>query len=266
VPVVEGRNFEPTDVEGPPVALVNQTLARAFFPGRSPINRRFKPGGDGPWVTIVGVLGDVKQRGLGAKTGTELYLLNDQLPRLAQFAYTDMNIVLRTSLGPEALAGTIQQTVRSVDPTLPVVKLRTMEEVFAESLSRPRFLAQLLGVFAALALLLAAVGIYGVLSYLVTERQQEIGVRMALGAERRLVLGMILQQGLALTLAGLVLGVAGALALTRVLQSLLFGVKPADPAALATGVVCISLLGALACFVPARRATRVDPVVVLRAE
>jgi predicted permease len=265
IPVVEGRGFERTDIAGAPVVLVNEALAHRFFPGRSPIGRRLRVGSS-PWFTIVGVLEDVKQRGLGEKAGTELYLLNDQLPAAAKFAYSNMNLVLRTALPPETLAPTIQQIVRSLDASLPVVKLRTMEEVFVESVSRPQFLALLLAVFAALALLLAGVGIYGVLSYLVTERQQEIGIRMALGAERSAVLGMILRQGLLPTGVGLLAGVGGAVALTRLLQALLFGVQAADPMALVAGVLIISAIGVVACLVPARRATRVDPMVVMRAE
>ncbi len=268
ISVVEGRDFEPTDIEGAPVVLVNETLARTFFRGRSPIGRRLKPGFDEkiPWCTIVGVVKDVKQGGVGAKTGTELYLLNEQLPRLVQFAYGSMNLVVRTSLGARALAPTVQEIVRSMDPALPVVKLRSMEDVFSESVSRPRFLAVLLAVFAGLALLLAAVGVYGTLSYLVGERQQEIGVRMALGAARGSVLALILRRGLVLTVTGLALGLAGALVVTRLLESLLFGVRPADPLALAAGVAFMATVALLACYIPARRATRVDPMVVLRAE
>jgi predicted permease len=268
IPVVEGRTFEPADAEGAPVVLVNETLARTFFRGRSPIGRRLKPGfGDKlPWFTIVGVLKDVKQGGVGAKTGTELYLLNDQLPRIVQFAYGSMNIVVRTSLGAGALAPTIQSIVRAMDPSLPIVDLRSMEEVFVESVSRPRFLAVLLGIFAGLAVLLAAVGVYGVLSYLVSERQQEIGVRMALGAGRGTVLAMVLRRGLVLTGIGLLLGLAATLILTRLLESLLFGVRPTDPVALAAGACFVTIVALLACFIPARRATRVDPMVVLRAE
>ena len=248
------------------MVLVNETLAKTFFRGRSPIGRRLKPGkGDElPWFTIVGVLKDVKQGGVGAKTGTELYLLNDQLPKVVRFAYANMNIVVRTPLGADAMAPAIQQVVRSLDASLPVVKLRSMDDVFVESVSRPRFLALLLGIFAGLALALAAVGVYGVLSYLVTERRQEIGVRMALGADRAAVLRMILGQGLVLTGVGLAAGVAWSLVLTRVLQSLLFGVRPADPAALVAGAVVVTAIGSFACFLPAYRATRLDPNVVLR--
>lgn len=268
IPVVEGRDFERSDISGAPVVLVNESLARRFFPGRSPIGRRLKPefSDDTPWFTIVGVLKDVKQRGMGEKAGTELYLLNDQLPAAAKVSYGNMNLVLRTALPPDSLAAAIQQSVRALDAALPVVKLRTMDAVFVESVSRPEFLAILLAIFAGLALLLAGVGIYGVLSYLVAERQQEIGVRMALGAARSAVLGMVLRQGLLPTGLGLALGVGGSLALSRLLRAMLFGVEAADPGALAIGVLVIAAIGTAACLVPARRATRVDPIIVMRAE
>jgi predicted permease len=267
IPVVEGRSFEASDGQGTPVVMVNETLARTFFRDRSPIGRRLKPGfGDKiPWLTIVGVVKDVKQGGIAAKTGTELYLLADQLPVLG-FGAANMHVVLRTALPPSSLAPTIQGIVRSMDAALPIVGLRTMDEVFVETVARPKFIALLLGIFAALALLLAAVGAYGVLSYLVTERRQEIGVRMALGADRGAVLAMVMRQGLMLTGIGLVAGLVGAVALTRLLESLLFGVRPADPATLVTGAVFMTLVSLAACFVPAHRATRVDPIVVLRTE
>jgi len=153
-----------------------------------------------------------------------------------------------------------------MDRTLPIVKLRTMDDVFSDSIARQRFLAQLLGIFAGLALALAAVGTYGVLSYLVTERQREIGIRMALGADRSNVLSMVLKQGLATTVIGLLIGVGGALALTRLASSLLFEVKPTDPLTFGAVAGVITLVALVACVVPARRATRVDPMVALREE
>lgn len=268
IPVVEGRGFEGSDIEGPPVALVNETLARTFFPGRSPIGRRLKPGfgDDLPWFTIVGVVKDVKQKGLDAKTGTELCLLGEQLPRTVKYGAAEMNLVVRTSLPLAALAPTIQGIVQSEDRSLPVVGLRTMDDVFTETVSRPRFLALLLTGFAGLALLLAALGAYGVLSWLVAERRQEIGVRMALGADRGEVLRMVLRQGLTLTGVGLLIGLACTLVLTRVLATLLFGVRPTDPFSLVAGVVFMGGVALAACLLPALRATRVDPIVVLRAE
>jgi len=268
IPVVEGRGFERTDVEGAPVVMVNETLARTFFPGRSPVGRRLKPGfGEKiPWFTIVGVVKDVKQRGVSAKPGNELYLLADQLPRAVGFGVAEMNLVIRSSIPAASLAPTIRDIVRSLDASLPVVGLRTMDEVFDETVSRPKFLALLLAIFAGLALALAAVGTYGVLSWLVTERRQEIGVRMALGADRRAVLSLVLRQGLGLAGIGLALGLAGALVLTRLTGSLLFGVTPTDPATLAGGVAFMTAVAVAACLLPARRATLVDPIVVLKAE
>jgi putative ABC transport system permease protein len=154
----------------------------------------------------------------------------------------------------------------SLDPTLPVVKLQSMDDVFAEAIGRPRLLAQLLGIFGGLALLLAAIGSYGVLSYMVTERRREIGIRMALGADRASVLRMVLSQGLRLTFVGVVVGLAAAFALNRVLASLLFGVRPSDPVTIGAVVALISIVAMVACYPPARVATRVDPMIVLREE
>ncbi len=268
IALVEGRDFAPSDVAGGPVVLVNETLAKTFFKKESPIGKRLKPGFGPkvPWFTIVGVVDDVKQGGVSAKTGTELYFFNEQGPSATQFAPRNMNIVLRTALPLESVAPQIRQIVQSMDPTLPVVKLRTMEEVFAESISRPRFLAQLLGVFAGLALMLAAVGTYGILWYSVSERRREIGIHMALGATRANVLGMVLGQGLRLTAVGLVIGLAASFGLTRVLQAQLFNVRPSDPATIASVAAFIALVAFAACYIPASRATRVDPMVVLRDE
>jgi predicted permease len=267
IPVLEGRGFEASDAVGAPVAMVNETLVRTFFPGRSAVGRRLRVGGpQAPWITIVGVVRDVKQGGVGEKTGTELYLLADQLPRFANFGAQEMNVVLRTALPVASVAGTVQKIVGSMDASLPIVGLRNIDDVFAEALSRPRFLAVLLGVFAGLALVLAAVGAYGILSYLVAERQQEIGIRMALGADRSAVVGLVLGQGMALTAAGLGAGLVASLALTRVLKSLLFDVEPYDPITLLAGVVFMGLVALAACLMPAYRATSVDPMVVLRAE
>jgi putative ABC transport system permease protein len=177
-----------------------------------------------------------------------------------------MNIVMRTTLPLSAIASQVQQTVASIDPSLPIIKLQTMDDVFSESTARPRFLAQLLGGFALLALVLAAVGTYGILSYLVTERRREIGIRMALGANRRSVLRMVMGQGMILAIAGVVIGVLGALGVNRVMATLLFGIEPTDPATIAAVVATIGTVALLACYMPARRATLVDPMRVLREE
>jgi predicted permease len=268
IPVVDGRDFSLSDVSGGPVVLVNETLARTFFPGQSPVGRRLKPGfsADVPWFTIAGVVRDVKQGGVGSRTGTELYLLAEQLPRIRNGAPNNMNVVVRSSLPAESLAPQIRRIVQQLDPTLPIVRLRTMDEVFGESVSRPRFLAQLLALFAGLALALAAVGTYGILAYTVSQRRKEIGIHMALGATRGTVLGMVLGQGLRMTVLGLALGTAGALAATRLLQSQLFNVRPTDPATLLSVAAFITAVAAVACYLPASRASRVDPMVVLRDE
>ena len=268
IPIVEGRDFTLADVTGAPVVLVNETLARTFFTGRSAVGGRVKPSGgsQAPWFTIVGVVRDVKQGGVGSKTGTELYFLAEQLPKIRNFAPGNMNVVLRSTLPAESLAPRIRQIVQQMDPTLPIVRLRTMDEVFGEAVSRPRFLAQLLGLFAGLALVLAAVGTYGILAYTVSQRRKEIGIHMALGATRGTVLGMILFQGLRITAVGLAVGTVAALLLTRLLQTQLFNVKPTDPTTMVAVAAFISVVAGLACYLPASRATRVDPMVVLRDE
>jgi predicted permease len=269
IPVVKGRGFEPADVTGPPVMLVNETLEKTFFTFRKleAVGQRANiftgPGARTPF-TIVGVVRDVKQGGMAKKTGTELYFLNEQTPRTLGFAAGNMNIVVRSSLPEATLAQEIQKAVRAQDPTLPIVKLRSMDQVFSDSAARPRFLAELLGIFAALALTLAAIGTYGILSYSVSERTKEIGIHMALGATRGSVLGMILGQGMRLTIVGLIAGLAGSFGLTRLLQAQLFNVKPTDPATLTVVTGFIAVIAFVACYVPAQRATRVDPMVTLR--
>jgi predicted permease len=268
IPLIDGRDFALSDTTGAPVVLVNETLAKMFYKNQSPIGRRLKPGfrPQTPWFTIVGVVRDVKQGGVNAKTGSELYFLNAQWPTALQASPRNMNVVMRTSLGPEVLAPHIRRIVQGMDPALPIISLRSMEDVFGEAMSRPRFLAQLLGIFAGLALLLASIGTYGILSYSVSERRREIGIHMALGASRGNVLTMILAQGLRLTVVGLVGGLAAAFALTRLLRAQLFNVTPSDPATLSGVAAFIALVALVACYLPASRATRVDPMVVLRDE
>jgi predicted permease len=269
IPVLEGRSFGPQDgATTNPVVLVNETLARLYWPKESALGHRVRVccGDRIPWATIVGVVKDVKQGGIDQKTGTEIYFLNDQTISLFGGAPRNMNVVVRSTLPLESLARVVRETVNAMDRTLPIVRLRTMDDVFSDSISRQRFLAQLLGVFAGLALVLAAVGTYGVLSYLVTERQREIGIRMALGADRTSVLSLVLRQGLSTAVIGLVIGVAGALGLTRLARSLLFEVRPTDPLTFGAVAGLITLVALVACVVPARRATRVDPMVALREE
>jgi len=270
VPIVAGRSFEPADAASPArVVIVNETMANRIWKGRNPIGQRVRPNlsaaigfGDNSWHTVIGVAKDVKQGGVEKETGTELYVSLDQLAMAAP----TMNVVLRTTLPPAALSRTLERLVRDVDPSVPIVRLRDMESVFADSIRRPRLLAQLLGAFAGLALLLATVGTYGVLSAVATERRREIGIRIALGATRSSVLALVMKQGLQLTIIGVMVGLAGALGLNRLIASVLFGVQPADPATLAAVTMTITLVAAGACWLPAWRAARLDPNVVLRAD
>ena len=268
IPVVRVRAFDARDVGGAPVVMINEALARKFYKDIDPIGRRIKPGfqPNSPWATVIGVLKDVKQAGVGEQAGTELYMLYDQAPAVTGFATGNLNIALRVEGDPDALAASIRRIVREADPTLPIVKYRSMDEVFADAVARPRFLTTLLSSFAGLALLLAAIGTYGILSYSVTERRQEIGIRMALGASRGSVLAIILRYGLIVTTIGLVIGLAASAALTRLLQAQLFNVKPIDPLTMVAVTVFIGLVAIVACLIPARRATKVDPMIVLRQE
>jgi putative ABC transport system permease protein len=215
---------------------------------------------------------DVKQGGVDQKTGTEIYGLIEQIgrldPRIVNLPFSGvpfiLNFVLRSNLPPAALSQVIERVVHEADGTLPVVGLRDMDAVFAESMRRPTLVAQLIWLFAALALLLAAIGTYGVLSVLVAERRHEIGIRMALGADRSRVLVGIMRHGLLLTSIGVAIGLAGAFGLSRLIASLLFGVSPADAVTMIGVVALVILVAAVACLRPALRASRLDPNVVLR--
>ena len=280
IPIVRGRTFQKADGIAAPVAVVNETFARTFWKDLDPIGRRVRPrfGDKTPWVTVVGVAKDVKQGGVDRATGTELYLLLEQLPQVFPNlpvlntilrAITDsgaMNIVARSDMPMATLQPAIASAVREADPSLPVIGLRPMDDVISGSLRQPRMLMQLFGGFAGLALLLAAIGTYGVLSYLVTQRRREIGIRMALGAGRETVLRSVMAHGLTLAFIGLAAGLAAALVLTRLMETLLFEVKPNDPATLAGVAVVITAVAAAASLVPAFRATRVDPIVALKEE
>ncbi len=266
--LVEGRLFGPTDARGTTgVVVINQTMAKVFWPTRSPLGDRIKaPSDKAPWLTIVGVVADVKQGGLDHKTGTEVYFLADQAQESVGGVGRTLYMVMRTPGDPMRLAAAARGEIRRLDPSLPVSSVEPMTRVVYESVAQPRFVAFLVVIFAVVALALAAIGTYGVLAYMVELRTREIGVRMALGAQASEVLQMILSQGAWLVGSGLVLGVIGALALRRALASVLFGVAPTDPAIFATVLLVLSVVGLLACFLPARRATRVDPLVALRQE
>ena len=265
--VIEGRGLDDRDGPGAPLtAVINQTMARVYYGNQSPIGRRINPEG-GPnkpetYRTIVGVVEDVKNAGLDKPSGTEAFF-----PALQRgFSTRTVYIVARSAGDPAGQISGIRAAVRELDPSLPLTQVRTMEEVLASAKSRPRFLTTLLGLFSTTALLLAAVGLYGVISYSVARRTAEFGIRMAVGAGAGDVLSLVVRQGMQLALAGVIAGAIGALALTRLIRGLLFGVSAFDPitfAAMAGVLVAVILL---ACLVPARRASKVDPLVALRYE
>jgi putative ABC transport system permease protein len=268
IPIVKGRGFESADLAGPGVAVINETMAERFYKDVSPIGRRLRSSGPdtAQWFTIVGVAKDVKQGGLDQKPGTELYFNVEQGPRLSQFAYNQYNIVLRTKQSLAAVGPSIQSTVRQMDPALPIIQMRTMDMVFGGTVTRQRFLSTLLAIFGGVALLLAAIGTYGVVSYLVTERQREIGIRVALGADSGRIVRLVLLQGLSLALVGITIGLTGAFGLSRLTQKLLFGVSPTDPATYGGVAAVIAAVALIACMVPARRAMTVDPLTAIRGD
>jgi putative ABC transport system permease protein len=266
--LIEGRIFETNDErEGAQlVVVVNQALARRFWKG-SPIGRRVDPAGDPKkpnWCTIVGVVEDTKNAGLDTPAGPELYFL---LPQTVPFGVnTLMNAVVRTDGNPLALASSVRSVLRDLDPSVPIITMRTMSDVVADSMVRPRFLSALLTIFSLLALALAAIGIYGVTTYSVEQRTQEIGVRMAFGAQTGDVMKLVIGQGMILAIIGVALGLIGAFAFTRWLSSLLFNISTTDPATFVAIPLLLVVVALLACYLPARRATRVDPMVALRYE
>jgi predicted permease len=281
IPMVAGRGFEAIDTasEGR-VVVVNETLANRLWKGRDPIGQRLRPNlaasigtSSNPWHTVIGVAKDVKQAGVDRDAGAELYLFVDQpgppidgTERWVATAPPTMHVVLRTDLPASALAPTLERAVRAVNPAVPIVGLREMEAVFGESIGRSRLLAQLLGAFAGLALLLAVLGTYGVLAFMVAERRREIGIRVAIGATRGSIVALVTRQGLIIVSIGLAAGLAGAVGSTRLLSSLLFGVEPTDPSTMVAVLSSIALVAALACGLPAWRASRLDPNVVLRGD
>jgi len=267
---IEGRTFEPSDrnESAQKVVVINQAMARRFWQG-SPVGRRVAPGLPGPPVmfTVVGVVEDTKNLGVDKPAGTELYFMLPQTAAPFGGVGTRMSFVVRSE-GPSAasIASGIRAAVSEMDPSVPVFQLQTMGDMVADSLVRPRFLSLLLGAFSAIALSLAAIGIYGVMAYSVTQRTQEIGVRVALGATTRNVLAMVVSEGLKMTAIGLVVGLTGAFWLTRWMATLLFEVSATDPFTFAMVGICLTVVGLLACFMPARRAAKVDPMVALRYE
>jgi putative ABC transport system permease protein len=259
IPLKEGRDVSPTDLRsGPPVAVINETMARAFWPGRDPIGRTFRRGETR--YTIVGVVGDARRFAVMKPDQPHMYL------PLAQRAFRRLSVVLKAKGRPEDLIPSVRAAYHAFDAATPLDSLRPLARQVSDSVVLPRVVARLLTAFGALAMLLAALGLYGVLSYVVSQRTGEIGVRMALGAVQKDILVLVARRGLALTFVGLGIGLVLALATTRLLTGLLYEVEPTDPASLALAAAVLVTTAAAACFFPARRAARLDPVVALRTE
>jgi putative ABC transport system permease protein len=266
---VRGRSITPEDHETAPlVAVINETMAERYWPGVDPVSKRFHLGDrDQPWITVVGVARQVRHNAVVEQPRAEMYIPHAQFEAARGQTMRSMTFVVRTAGGdPRALVGHIRRTVRTLDPNIAVADVRTLARVAGDSLARPRFTTTLLGLFAALALTLATIGIYGVVSLLVARRRQEIGIRMALGARRGSILQMVLRRGMVLAAIGLVIGLTGALWLTGALTSLLYGVTRFDPLTFAVAPALLASVAVLACVVPAVRAASVNPVIALREE
>jgi putative ABC transport system permease protein len=266
IPLARGRYFDQSDTEtAMPVAIVDETLARTYWPHQDAIGRRIRPGGrqsSAPWRVVVGVVRHVRYRTLESPSRVEFYWPYAQTP----FALGSMSLALHTTADPRLLANAVQKQVAALDPDQPVYRIRTMHELMAESVARRRLSMFLLAIFAGVALLLAAVGIYGVMSYTVAQRAHEMGIRMALGARGANILWLVLSHSLWLTGAGLLIGTAGSLLLTRLLSTLLFDVKATDPLTYLLVALFLTAVAQLASFLPAWRATSIDPATALRQE
>jgi putative ABC transport system permease protein len=268
IPLLQGRYFTPQDNERSiPVVIVNETMARQYWPGQTVLGRRLKlgdPQEDIPWLEVIGVVADVRQMGLDEPVKAEMYLPYSQVTTHPWFIPRDLAI--RTSGDPAALVGVVRNIIQEVDPDQPISNIATMSQLLGEEAAQRRLGMLMLVAFSALALLLAAIGIYGVLAYFVTQHTNEIGVRMALGASQQNILLMILRRGMGLTLLGVAVGLAASFAITRLMSSLLFEVRAVDPLTFMLAPVVIGIAALCASFIPARRAIKVDPLVALRYE
>ncbi|HEV2915205.1 MAG TPA: ABC transporter permease [Pyrinomonadaceae bacterium] len=261
IPLIKGRTFTEQDrADAPPVVIINQSMAQTYWPGEDPIGKQIHLPEAKTTASIIGVVGDAKQFELGEQQRPQIYSYFAQNPNI--FA----TLVVRTQVEPMSLANSVRAALWSVDKDQPVWKIRTVESLLERNVASPRFMMSLMTAFAGLALLLTAIGLYGVISYSVSQRTQEIGIRMALGAQARDVLRMIVRQGMRLALIGVLIGMAASFIVTRVLSSLLYGVTATDPLTFIAAALVLGCVALLACLIPAHRATRVDPMVALRYE
>jgi len=267
IPIVKGRDFNQFDQhKSAQVVIVTEAFARQFFPGEDAVGKRIKPGmstfdGEKSQMReIIGVVGDIRNRSLSVESKPAYYVPETQVP------FNQLSMVVRTTGDPHVLINAVGKEVLALDKDVPVYSVKTMNEYLASSVAAPRFNTTLLSIFAGVALVLTIVGLYGVMSYSVAQRTNEIGIRLALGAQRRDVIALVVKQGLLLVLFGLLIGLPSAFALMRLISGLLFGVTNKDPMTFVSAAVVLSLVGLLACYIPALRATRVDPMEALRCE
>jgi len=264
IPVRRGRAFTTADRDDqPPVAIVSESFARRFWPTDDPIGKRIGYPYDSPWITVIGVVSDTKQDSLRDTTSLSMYVPWGQRTRMSG---SEMWVVARSAGDPIALSNAIRAIVRNVDRTVPVSDIRTLDDVLSDSVQKTRFTMLLVGAFALAALLLGAIGIYGVMSYLVGQRMHEMGIRLALGAPESGLIGLVVGRAAKLALVGAVVGIVAALFATRSLGSLLYGISATDPVTFLLVPVLFLVVAVLASYAPARRATRVDPVRALRAD
>ncbi|HEY7914916.1 MAG TPA: ABC transporter permease [Blastocatellia bacterium] len=272
IPLIKGRLLDDSDdLKSKQVIIINQIMAERMWPGQDPVGKKLTvgvplPGDEPDWVEVVGVVGNVKHTTLTGETGMQMYQSVYQAAGFLQAMSRNMTFILRTSLAPMSVLDSARSIVASLDPTLPVATPKTMEAIISDSVAPFRFNMFLLGLFAAVALFLTLIGVYGVMNYSVAQRTQEIGIRMALGASPGQVRSLVMRQGLALSAAGLGLGLAGAVGATRLLSSLLYGVSVTDPIVFIIVGLLLAGVAALACYIPSRKATRVDPIIALRYE
>ncbi len=261
IPLLQGRQFNTHDrKDSPGVIVINDILAQRLWPSQNALGKRFRIGFEERQREVIGVVGSIKQTTLDAEVRPAMYMPHQQSPN------SGMTVLVRTRGEPLAMAAAVREEVRALDRDVPVTQVQTMERVVGASVAQPRFSMLLVGLFAGLALVLSAVGIYGVMAYSVSRRAHEIGVRMALGASAREVLKLVLKDGMTLALAGIGVGLLGAFALTRLMASFLFDVSAKDPGTFATVAVFLAVVAFIACYIPARRATKVDPLIALRNE
>jgi putative ABC transport system permease protein len=257
--LVEGRTFIPSDkTPSTPPVILNETAAKKFFPGQSAVGKHIKMVMAKEWAEIVGVVGSVRDNGLDDEASPQIYLPG--------YSPAPTRIAIRTTGDPASVAALLRREVLAVDKDQPIFDVTTMEVMVADSLQARKFSMLLLALFAAIALLLAGIGIYGVMSYMVAQRTHEIGIRMALGADRSRVLRLIVGNGIILTAGGVIAGLAGFVALSRFMSSLLLGIAATDAISLASGTVVLASAAVLASYIPARRAAKVDPVIALRCD